>query len=109
MVDLNTPLCMMTLGQLWEALHTLNCTAVEPKSETRMPIATRVVDMVISIRLFNRLKAMGCDTLEDILRKRAIDFKQCPGFGPRSFQELSEFLEEHGYKFGELVNENDHE
>lgn len=92
----------MTLGQLLEALQAPNCAAIEAQPATRIPVTTLVNELGLSVRLTNCLKSMDCHTLRDILCKRSIEFKRCRNIGPKSFRELANLLEKHGYKFGEL-------
>lgn len=105
MISLDTPLCMLTLGQLWEALTRLNQGApvnIKPKG---ISVSTNVKDLGLSFRLTNCLIRLECKTLADVLKISSYEFKRTRGLGRESFKELSDFLTYNGYQFGEFDDE----
>lgn len=114
MVSLDTPLCMMTLGQLLDAIDEYKYTAQldeeARKDNGGLDVSTSIDELEFPVRLHNILVEMGCFTLEDILRLPPVAFKRAMNLGPKTYCKLEQILAKYGRKIGELnVKEDSHE
>ncbi|MGB0884359.1 MAG: DNA-directed RNA polymerase subunit alpha [Flavobacteriales bacterium] len=66
----------------------------------RQLLKTRLVDMELSVRALNCLKAAEVDTLGDLVRFNKADLMKFRNFGKKSLAELDEFVEKKGLNFG---------
>lgn len=112
MISLDTPLCMMTLGQLLDAIDEYKYTSQLDKEYNSigngLDIRTPIDELDISIRLLNRLsEGMHCFTLEDVLRKSPREFRRIRNFGPKTYNELKHALLKYGHQIGELYEKED--
>lgn len=60
----------------------------------------RLVDLGFSVRVLNCLKSADIETLGDLLRVSPTSLLKIQNFGKKSLDEIREFYEKHGYKFG---------
>jgi len=63
-------------------------------------MSTRVVDLRISVRALNCLKAADIDTLGDLVRKTKTDLLKYRNFGKKSLTELDDLLDSLNLNFG---------
>ena len=66
----------------------------------RQKLKTKLVDLDLSVRALNCLKAAEVETLGDLVKYNKSDLLKFRNFGKKSLAELSELLEEQGLKFG---------
>lgn len=79
----------------------------EQKLTERM--RTRLIDMPLSIRSLNCMKAADIDTLEDLLHVSKTFLLKQRNFGKRSLGEVDEWLRENGYEWGSIDNVQDYD
>lgn len=61
----------------------------------------------LSVRSRNSLQKENIRTLGDLVQKSEDDMLQIENFGKKSLKEISDFLEEHGLRFGMMLEEGD--
>jgi DNA-directed RNA polymerase subunit alpha len=61
----------------------------------------------LSVRSRNSLQKENIRTLGDLVRKSEDDMLQIENFGKKSLKEISDFLEEHGLRFGMVLEAGD--
>jgi DNA-directed RNA polymerase subunit alpha len=66
----------------------------------RQKLKTKLVDLDLSVRALNCLKAAEVETLGDLVKYNKSDLLKFRNFGKKSLAELSELLEDQGLKFG---------
>ena len=66
----------------------------------RQLLKTKLVDMNLSVRALNCLKAAEVDTLGDLVKFQKSDLHKFRNFGKKSLTELDDLLEHHGLSFG---------
>lgn len=66
----------------------------------RQLLKTKLVDMNLSVRALNCLKAAEVDTLGDLVKFQKSDLLKFRNFGKKSLTELDDLLEHHGLSFG---------
>jgi DNA-directed RNA polymerase subunit alpha len=66
----------------------------------RQLLKTRLVDMDLSVRALNCLKAAEVDTLGDLVKYTKNDLLKFRNFGKKSLTELDELLVKHHLVFG---------
>ncbi len=66
----------------------------------RQKLKTKLVDLDLSVRALNCLKAAEVETLGDLVKYNKSDLLKFRNFGKKSLAELSELLEEQGLRFG---------
>ncbi len=66
----------------------------------RQKLKTKLVDLDLSVRALNCLKAAEVETLGDLVKYNKSDLLKFRNFGKKSLAELSELLEEQGLQFG---------
>ena len=66
----------------------------------RQLLKTRLVDMNLSVRALNCLKAADVDTLGDLVRYNKSDLLKFRNFGKKSLSELDDLLESLNLSFG---------
>jgi DNA-directed RNA polymerase alpha subunit len=74
---------------------------VKPNSISREKatfLNTKLIDFDLSVRLLNCLKYAEIDTVSQLLQIHSSDLLKFRNFGKKSFHELKDFLESHGYK-----------
>lgn len=60
----------------------------------------KVVDLPLSVRTVNMLKAGGLETVADMVRLKKTDYLKFRNFGKRSLGEISDFLATYNLEFG---------
>ena len=63
----------------------------------------KVVDLPLSVRTINMLKAGGLETVADMVRLKKTDYLRFRNFGKRSLGEISDFLATYNLEFGMIV------
>ena len=66
----------------------------------RQLLKTKLVDMDLSVRALNCLKAAEVDTLGDLVTYTKSDLMKFRNFGKKSLTELDELVESKGLSFG---------
>ena len=66
----------------------------------RQLLKTRLVDMNLSVRALNCLKAADVDTLGDLVQYNKTDLLKFRNFGKKSLSELDDLLESLNLQFG---------
>ncbi|MBQ1649797.1 MAG: DNA-directed RNA polymerase subunit alpha, partial [Prevotella sp.] len=66
----------------------------------RQLLKTRLVDMNLSVRALNCLKAADVDTLGDLVQYNKTDLLKFRNFGKKSLSELDDLLESLNLSFG---------
>ncbi len=66
----------------------------------RQKLKTKLVDLDLSVRALNCLKAAEVETLGDLVKYNKSDLLKFRNFGKKSLAELSELLEDQGLRFG---------
>ena len=66
----------------------------------RQLLKTRLVDMNLSVRALNCLKAADVDTLGDLVQYNKTDLLKFRNFGKKSLLELDDLLESLNLSFG---------
>jgi len=61
----------------------------------------------LSVRSRNSLQKENIRTLGDLVQRSEEDMLQIENFGKKSLKEISDFLEEHGLRFGMMLEEGD--
>jgi len=61
----------------------------------------------LSVRSRNSLQKENIRTLGDLVQRSEDDMLQIENFGKKSLKEISDFLEEHGLRFGMMLEEGD--
>jgi DNA-directed RNA polymerase subunit alpha len=72
----------------------------EESLHMRQLLKTRLVDMDLSVRALNCLKAAEVDTLGDLVRYSKSDLMKFRNFGKKSLTELDELVAVKGLNFG---------
>ena len=78
----------------------VNNTINEEHLKMRQLLNQRLVDMDLSVRALNCLKAAEVDTLGELVKFHRSDLLKFRNFGKKSLTELDELLEKHGLAFG---------
>ena len=90
--------------------HSLNyekdLTTDEAKNEQ---MRTRLVDLPLSVRSLNCLKAADVETLDDLLHVSPIFLLKQRNFGKRSLGEVDAWLRENGYEWGTIVSNDEYD
>ena len=66
----------------------------------RQLLKTRLIDMNLSVRALNCLKAADVDTLGDLVQYNKADLLKFRNFGKKSLSELDDLLESLNLSFG---------
>jgi len=66
----------------------------------RQLLKTKLVDMDLSVRALNCLKAAGVETLGDLVQFNKTDLLKFRNFGKKSLTELDELLDNMNLQFG---------
>jgi DNA-directed RNA polymerase subunit alpha len=66
----------------------------------RQLLKTKLVEMNLSVRALNCLKAAGVETLGDLVQFNKTDLLKFRNFGKKSLTELDELLENMNLQFG---------
>ena len=66
----------------------------------RQLLKTRLVDMDLSVRALNCLKAADVETLGELVSFKKNDLLKFRNFGKKSLTELEDFVKEKGLTFG---------
>ena len=69
-------------------------------SDLRQLLKTKLVDMDLSVRALNCLKAADVDTLGDLVTYNRNDLLKFRNFGKKSLTELDDLLDNMGLNFG---------
>ena len=72
----------------------------ETSLHMRQLLKTKLVDMDLSVRVFNCLKAADVETLGELVAYNRNDLLKFRNFGKKSLTELDELLENLGVSFG---------
>jgi DNA-directed RNA polymerase subunit alpha len=72
----------------------------ESSLHTRQLLKTKLVDMDLSVRALNCLKAADVDTLGDLVQFNKNDLLKFRNFGKKSLTELEELVKTKGLEFG---------
>ena len=78
----------------------VNNTINEEHLKMRQLLNQRLVDMDLSVRALNCLKAAEVDTLGELVKYHRSDLLKFRNFGKKSLTELDELLEKNGLAFG---------
>ena len=77
-----------------------NNTINEEHLKMRQLLNQRLIDMDLSVRALNCLKAAEVDTLGELVKYHRSDLLKFRNFGKKSLTELDELLEKNGLAFG---------
>ena len=66
----------------------------------RQLLKTKLVEMNLSVRALNCLKAAGVETLGDLVQFNKTDLLKFRNFGKKSLTELDDLLEQMNLQFG---------
>ena len=66
----------------------------------RQLLKTRLIDMDLSVRALNCLKAADVDTLGELVQFNKTDLLKFRNFGKKSLVEIEELLQDKGLTFG---------
>lgn len=72
----------------------------EDSLHMRQLLKTKLIDMDLSVRALNCLKAADVDTLGDLVQFNKNDLLKFRNFGKKSLTELDELVENKGLNFG---------
>lgn len=93
----DTPLAMMTIGQLLDVLSSWRSDAVAP--DRVAALERSLIDCLedgLTTRSFNILCALGAKTLGDLVRIPRMRVYKSRGFGRRSLQNVETVLDHYG-------------
>ena len=82
----------------------VNNTINEEHLKMRQLLNQRLVDMDLSVRALNCLKAAEVDTLGELVKYHRSDLLKFRNFGKKSLTELDELLEKNGLAFGMIIS-----
>ena len=90
--------------------HSLNYEKDLAADEAKnVQMQTRLVDLPLSVRSLNCLKAADVETLDDLLHVSPIFLLKQRNFGKRSLGEVDAWLREHGYEWGTIVGNDEYD